>query len=94
MGGHYDPRDVRHHGGLGGARRHGGDLGNVLARDGCVVDTTIHAPDLTLQGLRGRGVVLHEREDDLGRGGTHESRTSGSAGARVACGVISLSPQT
>lgn len=94
MGGHYDPHHVHHHGGLHDHRRHGGDLGNVASRDGCVVDVTIHAPDLTLDGIRGRGIVLHEREDDLGRGGTHESHTTGSAGARIACGRIASSSQT
>ena len=88
MGSHYDPERALRHGGLHSTRRHGGDLGNVRSRAGCVENVTIHAPQLTLAEVRGRGLVLHEREDDLGRGGTHESHTTGSAGARIACGRI------
>jgi Cu-Zn family superoxide dismutase len=88
MGAHYDPARAHRHGGMHSSRRHGGDLGNVRSQGGCVQSVTIHAPDLTLDGVRGRGVVLHEREDDIGRGGTEESHTTGSAGARVACGTI------
>jgi len=36
----------------------------------------------------GRGVVVHEREDDLGLGGHDDSKTTGHAGARIGCGVI------
>lgn len=89
MGGHYDPHGSGRHGGPRDAhRRHAGDLGNVRSQGECVEDVTVHAPDLTLGALRGRGVVLHAREDDLGLAGTRESRTTGSAGARVACGTI------
>ena len=31
---------------------------------------------------------IHEREDDLGRGGADDSLTTGSAGSRLACCVI------
>jgi Cu-Zn family superoxide dismutase len=49
---------------------------------------TIYAPGIKLNEIRGRGIVLHEREDDNGKAGTDESRTTGSAGARIACGTI------
>ena len=88
MGGHYDPHEAHRHGGSEDERRHGGDLGNVVSRNGCLDDVTLFAPDITLSGILGRGIVLHEREDDHGKGGTEDSRTTGSAGARIACGTI------
>jgi Cu-Zn family superoxide dismutase len=39
----------------------------------------------------GRSIVLHADEDDLGLTGHALSKTTGNAGARVACGVIGVS---
>lgn len=44
------------------------------------------------QSVVGRAIVVHEGEDDLGKGGSPLSSTTGNAGGRVACGVIGLSP--
>lgn len=38
--------------------------------------------------LRRRSVVVHTGTDDLGRGGTNVSLTTGNSGERAACGVI------
>ena len=90
-GGHYHNESGRfahlsHHGGRHDLHRHAGDFGNVTSKNGCV-DESFFARGLT-DDIRGRSVVIHADEDDLGRGGTETSRVNGTAGARVACGII------
>ena len=88
MGGHYNPDGVDH-GDL--KQGHVGDLENVLADDNGVAKFSIVAPRVDLIGERsviGRGIVIHEDEDDLGKGGDAESLKTGNAGERLACGVI------
>jgi Cu-Zn family superoxide dismutase len=88
MGGHYNPDGVDH-GDL--KQGHVGDLENVVADDSGVANFTITAKRVDLIGDRsviGRGLVIHEDEDDLGKGGDAESLKTGNAGERLACGVI------
>lgn len=40
--------------------------------------------------ILGRGVVLHERADDFGRSNHPDSKKTGNAGGRVACGVVGI----
>lgn len=90
MGAHYDPHNAERHGGPGDPHRHMGDLGNVASdENGCILNTTFHAPGLTIEEICGRGIVLHELKDDLGQEGTPSSLATGSAGARISCGTIS-----
>ncbi|XP_036372799.1 extracellular superoxide dismutase [Cu-Zn]-like [Megalops cyprinoides] len=84
-GGHYNPRGVDHPG-------HPGDFGNFEPRQGRVRET--RRADATLFGgesVLGRAVVVHEKEDDLGRGGDAGSLLHGNAGRRLACCVIGIS---
>ena len=88
MGAHYNPDGVDH-GDL--KQGHVGDLENVVANDSGVATFSITAPRVDLLGDRsviGRGLVIHEDEDDLGKGGDAESLKTGNAGERLACGVI------
>ena len=73
--------------------RHAGDLGNIVADESGKASFSFSDSHLSLFGVHsivGRSVVVHAAEDDLGRGGHDDSKTTGHAGARVACGVIGL----
>lgn len=86
MGGHFS-KSHHDHGDLRGVGRHTGDLGNVLSVDGCV-DEKLFIPGVSLYELKGRGLVLHEDEDDLGRGNSAASKSNGNSGKRIVCAKI------
>ena len=91
---HFNPLNKEHGGPweMDGKERHLGDLGNILADEHGNCTTTIKDKYLQLRGYKyniiGRSVVVHQDEDDLGRGGNAESKKTGNAGARIGCGVI------
>lgn len=91
-GPHFNPQG-HVHGGPRSARRHIGDLGNITAGpDGVALYRRVD-PAVALKGphsVVGRTVVVHEKPDDFGLGGTPESLETGSSGLRVGCGVIAL----
>ena len=92
-GGHYNPDEVDHGDIESG---HVGDLGNITADDNGVADFTITANRVDLIGERsvvGRSIVVHSDKDDLGQGGDEESKKTGNAGDRLACGIIVLRSQ-
>lgn len=92
MAGHFNPFQLRH-GSPYSAYRHVGDLGNIEAGSDGVAHVDITDSHISLNGLNtviGRGLVLHEGEDDLGKGGNDGSLLTGNAGGRLACGVIGL----
>ena len=93
-GGHYNPTGADH-GDIDNG--HVGDLGNIIANSKGVAKFSIKAKRINLQGptsIVGRAVVVHEDEDDLGKGGDEESLKTGNAGNRAGCGVISLTELT
>jgi len=90
MGGHYNPDGIDH-GDI--EQGHVGDLGNITADENGTASFSIQANRVELIGNRsvvGRGLVVHADQDDLGQGGDEESKKTGNAGDRLACGVITL----
>ena len=80
-------------GGRTSAVRHVGDLGNIFANKKEIANIHIFDRLVTLRGnikVIGRGLVIHAKRDDLGLGGNEGSRTTGNAGARLACCVIGI----
>lgn len=85
MGAHYNPEKVDH-GAPHHEVRHIGDLGNVEVNSTGIVDITFTDAIITLSGkfsIIGRGVVVHEGEDDLGLGNHTDSKKTGNAGGRI-----------
>ena len=91
-GPHLNPHG-KTHGAPDSRERHVGDLGNVQADANGVVNVQIRDNVLALEGVNsliGRGLVVHEKADDMGRGGNEESKKTGNAGKRVGCGVVGV----
>jgi len=91
-GAHFNP-DKKEHGGPEDSNRHVGDLGNVEVKNGDSVTVNITDKVIKLNGEKsivGRCIVVHEDEDDLGKGGHNDSKTTGHAGKRLACGIIGI----
>uniref|UniRef100_A0A8C0YIG9 Superoxide dismutase [Cu-Zn] n=1 Tax=Cyprinus carpio carpio TaxID=630221 RepID=A0A8C0YIG9_CYPCA len=83
-GGHYNPLSVNH-------PQHPGDFGNFVPVNGKIRQSLDSSATLFGRfSILGRSVVIHEGEDDLGRGGNVESLLNGNAGGRLACCVIGL----
>ena len=93
-GAHFNPNNLTH-GAPEDEVRHAGDLGNIVANAEGVAEATIVDNQIPLSGpnsVVGRALVVHELEDDLGKGGHELSLTTGNAGGRLACGVVGLTP--
>lgn len=91
-GPHFNPFS-KEHGAPEDSNRHVGDLGNISTdasgiSKGTKQDTLIKL--LGANSILGRTVVVHSGTDDLGKGGDAESKKTGNAGGRPACGVIGI----
>ena len=88
-GGHFNPGGMAH-GGPGGSPRHAGDLGNLEADSSGAANYRAEVTGISLgtsdDSIIGRAVIVHEKADDL------STQPTGDSGARLACGLISKSP--
>jgi len=88
-GPHFNPFG-KTHGSKDDDTRHVGDFGNVIAKDGVA---TFQFEDQQAEifgnnSIIGRCMVIHEDEDDLGKGTNEDSKKTGNAGKRLGCGII------
>ena len=91
-GGHFNPSG-KEHGGPLDKNRHAGDLGNIEAGADGIANVNISDTQIPLKGensIVGRAIVVHADVDDLGKGGFEDSKMTGHAGARLACGVVGI----
>lgn len=91
-GPHFNPFNVSH-GAPTDATRHVGDLGNVAIDSTGNVQTTITDNVVSLfgpQSVVGKAFVVHETFDDLGLGNFSDSKTTGHAGRRFGCCLITM----
>jgi superoxide dismutase, Cu-Zn family len=65
-------------------QRHTGDLGNIEGP----CEKTYTLLGVSTDELFGRSVIVHEDEDDLGKGPFEDSTETGHAGKRMACAII------
>lgn len=85
-GGHFNPTK-NPHSAPASAKRHVGDLGNVTATSSGNVTYDLDDEHLSFHGphsIIGRGLVVHEKADDL------KTQPTGNAGGRLAVGVIGV----
>ncbi|QHN97195.1 Superoxide dismutase [Cu-Zn] [Arachis hypogaea] len=87
---HFNPNKMKH-GAPGDQICHAGDLENIVANADGVAEATIVDNQIPLIGpnpVVGRALVVHELEDDLGKGGKELSLSTGNAGGRLACALL------
>jgi len=93
---HFNPYG-KTHGCPGMSERHVGDLGNIKTNSKGEAKYSFYDNVIKLRGSKsniiGRGLIIHEDEDDCGKGGDSESLKTGNAGKRIACAVIGYSKE-
>jgi Cu-Zn family superoxide dismutase len=88
---HFDPYG-EDHGGKDSRHRHVGDLGNLESDGNGHAKYRMRDHMIKLRGTKcnivGRGLIIHEDEDDCGLTDHTLSKTTGNSGKRLACAVI------
>jgi Cu-Zn family superoxide dismutase len=87
-GGHLDPVKTGHHEGPSG-KGHLGDLPALTVDSNGKATTPVTAARLKLSDLAGHSLMIHAGGDNY----SDSPEKLGGGGARIACGVISLSPR-
>ncbi|HUW06310.1 MAG TPA: superoxide dismutase family protein [Williamwhitmania sp.] len=85
-GGHFNPTHMPH-GAPTDAKRHVGDMGNIVADASGKAHVEYVDKVIQLNGplsILGRGIIVHQGADDF------VTQPTGNAGSRVACGVIGV----
>lgn len=90
---HFNP-DNHEHGGAHSKNRHAGDLGNIISfnknSSGSITVKNLSCNPKSKYSIVGRMIIIHEDPDDLGKGDNEESKKTGNAGKRLACGIIGI----
>jgi len=82
---HYDIGNNAHGGTPEhGGERHTGDLGNIEVNQ----RKEYFIKGIRVKDLWGRSIIVHEDEDDLGKGGFEDSKTTGHSGKRMGCSIF------
>jgi len=93
---HFNPYGNTH-GCPGASERHVGDLGNIKTDNKGEAKYTFYDDVIKLRGsnsnIIGRGLIIHENQDDCGKGTNVESLKTGNAGKRIGCAVIGFSKE-
>lgn len=90
---HFNPFNKKH-GGREDKERHVGDLGNIYTNSKGIAIFEFKDVLISLKNnkrnILGRSLIIHEDEDDCGKGGHSDSLTTGHAGKRLDCAVIGI----
>lgn len=69
------------------AERHTGDLGNIELKNG-KFDKEYYIKGVSVKDLWGRSIIVHQDEDDLGKGSFEDSKVTGHSGSRIGCAIF------
>lgn len=87
---HYD-NGKNHHGDgpFSKGERHTGDLGNIeIKPNEKDFKRTYVLHGVLVKDLWGRSIIVHEDEDDLGKGEFEDSKITGHSGKRIGCAIF------
>lgn len=82
---HYDIGKNEH--GANSENGHTGDLGNIELKGG-KFEKEYYIKGISVKDLWGRSVIVHQDEDDLGKGSHEDSKVTGHSGARIGCAIF------